>query len=172
MNLKEEITKSVQAIRMESVAKSTKKELEKFGNIYAARIKPEQRAKELENTKKVVEELEGFLAEWEREKSNEPFFDRLRKAGLLEGNVWKGTLLQAGVAAYLFSLAFKDEGKRGKNGKQYDKYYQAIAQFSKFDGINKETLKRYMGYALEEDCSGIRYYNHKDEVEAVINAFK
>lgn len=172
MNMKEDIAKTIKAIKTESVEKSTKKELEKFGEIVAARKQPEQRAKELENTKKVVEEIGGFLAEWDREKSNKPFFDRLRKAGLLEGNVWKGTKLQAGFAAYLFTLAFEDEGNPGKNGKQYDKYYQAIAQFSKFDGINKGTLKRYISYAREEEANGIRYYNHQDEIEAVKNAFK
>lgn len=180
MNLKEEIAKSVEAIKTASVEKSTKKVLGKFGSMYAQivakKTTPKQRAKQLENTNKICAQLEGFLAEWEREKSNRPFFDRLMKAGLLEGNVWKGTLRQAGVAAYLFSLAFKDEGNPGKNSKQYDKYYQAEAQFSKFDGIKRETLRKYVYYFGDYVDGGLegaaRFGQHEDEIEVVINALK
>lgn len=176
MDLKKEIAKSVEAIKTASVEESS---IEAKAGVYYghALIIDKSTSTQLKRITAKIEELTtannlAWRERLQRIKTTEPFFDRLRKAGLMEGNVWKGTKLQAGFAAYLFTLAFKNEGKPDKNGKQHDKYYQAEAQFSKIKGIKWETVKRYISYAIEEDANGIRYYNHMDEIEAVKNAFK
>jgi hypothetical protein len=127
-----------------------------------------------DEAREAAQAIANYLDEIHREASAVPFFEKLRRAGLLEGNTWKGTELQAGFAAYVFAEGYKDEGKPGKNGKQYDKYYQAVSQFSKFAGINKETLKRNLSFFRNNLSGGLegaeRYGSHEDEIMAVWDA--
>lgn len=181
MDLKQEIAQIVEVIKTASVEEGSIQEKQM---VYYARCLqvPNSLLRQLKGLNTVVEDChhldEVRSQRIEKTKTTTPFFDRLREAGLLEGNVWKGTPLQAGFAAYLFTIAFENEGHHDKKGSQHDKYYQAIAQFSKFDRINKETLKRNIVHArdhFEKDRTeaAARYgYQHEDEIEAVKNAFK
>lgn len=130
---------------------------------------PQDEAEAREAAKALADHLE----EIHRETSTKPFFARLERAGLLEGNIWKGTLRQAGVAACKFEDEFQGKGTKGKNGKEYDPYYQVYTQFSKF-GIKVGTLKVYVSDYRDYQKQGIkgaqRYGPHEEEIEVVINA--
>lgn len=177
MDLKERIAQAIEAAKVASVKESPRaKYLEKVATLPPPPPKytiagPQDKDEEREAAKA----LSDYLEEMHRNSSAVPFFDNLRRAGLLEGNTWNGSELQAGFAAYLFATIYKGEGKPGKNGKQYDKYYQAAAQFSQFERINKETLKRYVSYFRDHLGEGLdgaeRYGQHEDEIKAVLSAF-
>ena len=126
-----------------------------------------------DEAREAAQALSDYLEEIHHEISTKPFFDKLRRARLLEGNIWKGTLRQAGVAACKFEDEFQGTGTKGKNGKEYDSYYQVYTQFSKF-GIKVGTLKAYVSDYRDYEKKGIkgaqRYGAHEDEIEAVFDA--
>ena len=127
-----------------------------------------------DEAREAAKALSDYLDEIHREISTQPFFCRLKDAGLWKGNIWKGTLRQAGVAACKFEDEYKGKGTKGKNGKEYDSYYQVYTQFSKRFGIKVGTLKAYVSDYRDYLKKGIkgmeRYGAHEDEIEAVINA--
>lgn len=113
-----------------------------------------------------------------RKESTIGFFKRLKQAGLIEGNIWKGTLRQAGVAASYFADIFQGAGVIGKNGKEYDKYYQYQTQFAKFSiggkPISVNTLKRYVALFRDYKVGGLggmkKYGPYESEIELVVDA--
>lgn len=180
MDIKKEIAQAIRAAKVASVEESPRaKYLEKVATLPPPPPKYTIAGPQDEDeAREAAKALSDYLEEMHRNSSAVPFFDNLRRAGLLEGNTWKGSELQAGFAAWYFAETYKDEGKPGKKGKkggQYDKYFQAAAQFSKIKGIKWETVKRNVSFFRDYLAGGLdgaeRYAQHEDEIKAVLDAF-
>ena len=125
-----------------------------------------------DEAREASEALSRYLDEIHRDTSTVPFFRKLKEAGLIDGGKWCGSIRQAGVAAYIFARTFEDAGTKGKNAKQYDRYFQYL-QFEKY-GINPGTLKAYVSAYrdyLKDGAQGLeKYAGHEDEIAAVLAA--
>lgn len=108
-----------------------------------------------------------------------PFFDKLRDAGFLDGNEWKGNLFHAGVAAYYFSEIYQGTSKRGENGREYDDNFQYHKVFAKFvyrdKPMNSNTLKVYVSAYRDYSTApseNVKYSLHEKEIKEIMEAFK